>query len=511
MSRPDLTAASFVANPFSIEPGARLYKTGDRARHRPDGAIEFLGRVDHQVKIRGFRIETDEIQAVLAQHPGVREAAVVAREDVPGDKRLVAYVAAATLPLSASDLRDFLAYRLPPYMIPSVFVVLAALPRNAHGKYDRDALPAPESDTEETPYTPPRTPLERELAEMWQELLGVERVGIHDDFFERGGHSLLATQFAAWVHGRFEVELPVRVFFDGPTVAQVAVTLDACRVHIDTRPWSPLVAIQPSGPRPPLFCVHAQGGGVIGLAPLARHLPSGQPFYGLQAAGLEDDRTPDDGVPEMAARYLTAIRDVQPQGPYALAGYSLGGVVAFEMAHQLRARGEEVSLLALIDTWWSVMRRPSLLDDHLDGGSADLLLALAQEMKRPLSEDGQGGRGQDERLLALLPRAQDAGIVPVPLGAADLRRYLAVIGAHRRAVLHYAPRVYAGPLTLFRSDSSRAGSSDPTLGWNDLTTGPLEILDVAASHQGMVLEPAVRTLADQLSACLERARKAGSP
>jgi amino acid adenylation domain-containing protein len=227
VNRPDLTAEKFLPNPFSPHPAARMYKTGDLVRFRPDGNIEFLGRLDHQVKIRGFRIEPGEIETVLSQHPAVRLAAVIAREDVPGDRRLAAYVLQkpdAGTTLTAAELRRFLQQKLPDYMVPSVFVFMDRMPLTPSGKVNRIALPAPDRTRPDTGagYTAPRTPTEETLARIWAELLGLERVGIHDSFFELGGHSLLATQVTSHVRRIFQVSVSLRRLFEAPTVAGLA-------------------------------------------------------------------------------------------------------------------------------------------------------------------------------------------------------------------------------------------------------------------------------------------------
>ncbi|RMF36692.1 MAG: non-ribosomal peptide synthetase, partial [Chloroflexi bacterium] len=232
LNRPDLTAERFIPDPFSGVPGARLYRTGDLVRFRPDGNIEFLGRIDHQVKVRGFRIELGEIEAVLEGHPALREVAVIAREDSPGDKRLVAYVVPKGEPApTVSELRSFLRRTLPDYMVPAAFVFLETLPLTPSGKVDRRALPAPDGlrPTLQREYVPPRTPVEQELAALCAELLGVERVGIYDNFFELGGHSLLATQFISRVRETFDVEVPLRALFEHPTVAELAEEIEALR------------------------------------------------------------------------------------------------------------------------------------------------------------------------------------------------------------------------------------------------------------------------------------------
>jgi acyl-coenzyme A synthetase/AMP-(fatty) acid ligase/acyl carrier protein len=225
LGRPGLTAERFVPDPLSQLPGARLYRTGDRARYRSDGTLEFLGRLDHQVKIRGFRVEPGEIAATLAQHPDVRDGIVVAREDSTGDRRLVAYIvpAAEALAPGVDQLRGFLQARLPEHMIPSAFVVLDALPLTPSGKVDRRALPAPDQTRAglEALVTP-RTPVEEAIAEIWMAVLKLERVGVHDNFFALGGHSLLATQVVARLRAAFGLELPLRALFETPTVGGLA-------------------------------------------------------------------------------------------------------------------------------------------------------------------------------------------------------------------------------------------------------------------------------------------------
>jgi amino acid adenylation domain-containing protein len=235
LHRPALTAEKFVPSPFGARPGARLYRTGDLARFLHDGNIEFIGRIDHQVKIRGFRIEIGEVEATLLRHPAVEAAAVVVYEATPGDKRLAAYVvnAAGQESSAGGELRDFLRGQLPEYMVPSSFVMMDAMPLSPNGKVDRKALPAPEQAGVEAAadYVAPATPLEEELAAMWSDILGVERVGARHNFFELGGHSLLATQLISHVRERFDVELPLRDFFESPTVAELAVTVELARAE----------------------------------------------------------------------------------------------------------------------------------------------------------------------------------------------------------------------------------------------------------------------------------------
>jgi acyl carrier protein len=236
-NRPELTASSFVPDPFSVEPGARLYRTGDRARHLSDGVIEFGGRMDRQVKVRGFRIEPQEIESVLGQHEAVANCVVIAREDVPGDQRLVAYIVpngkAPDGKVNVNgDLRGYLTDRLPQYMVPNIFVTVAELPLMSSGKVDRGALPVPDLSQANSAFVAPRTQTELELAEIWSEILRLETIGVQDDFFDLGGHSLSATQLVSRILNTFAVELKLEDIFNEPTVAGIAALIDSALIEM---------------------------------------------------------------------------------------------------------------------------------------------------------------------------------------------------------------------------------------------------------------------------------------
>lgn len=360
LHRPELTAERFIRNPFSDEPEARMYKTGDLARYLPDGTIEFLGRIDHQVKIRGFRIEIGEIEEVLRQHLEVRETVVVAREDTPGDKRLVAYVATRSDQTAiVNTLRTYLQEKLPRYMVPSTFVVLDALPHTPNGKLDRSALPAPESrrgglygrprplDTEEEPFETPLLTVHYVLTQMWEELLNVHPIGIQDDFFALGGHSLLAARLFDRVAQVFGKKLPLSTLYAGATIAHLA---DVIMGEENVSSRTPLVTVQAGkASKRPFFFLHGDwaGGGFYCLN-LSRALGADQPFYVLEPYKFEGMRVPPT-LEAMASAHIEALRSRQPEGPYLLGGFCNGGLMAYEIARQLHAAGEKVEMLALID------------------------------------------------------------------------------------------------------------------------------------------------------------------
>src|SRR5574337_444432 len=293
--RPDLTQERFIPHPFSHEP-ARLYRTGDSARYRPDGRIVHLGRLDHQVKIRGFRIELAEIEAALSRHQAVRQAVVTARDDQQGVKQLVAYVVSQNGPVpSQPQLRSFLRSEIPEYMVPSLFVFLDAMPLTSNNKVDRNALPAPDSTLASgAVYVAPRDRMDIQMAVLWQQVFGIDKVGLHDNVFDLGGHSLKAAQLFYLIEQVYGRQLPLSTLFHAPTIASLTSFL--MQEHW-TAPWQSLVAMQPNGSDVPIFLVPGVMGNVLWLAQLARLLGRTHPVYGLQARGLDENRAPFSSVP----------------------------------------------------------------------------------------------------------------------------------------------------------------------------------------------------------------------
>ena len=302
------------------------------------------------MKLRGFRIELGEIEAALIGHAGVAEAVVVMIGEDLAERRLVAYFVPRRRPgPSVQDLLGKLRQKLPDYMVPSVFVALDQMPRTANGKVDRRGLPDPDQSrlSSSEAYVVPHTPEEETLVEIWADLLGLDKIGIHDNFFDIGGNSLLAVRLFASIEDILGVRLPLATLFAATTIERLA---EAVKQEASpTASWSCLIPIQPGGTKPPLFCIHAEGGEVLFYRDLARFLGPEQPFYGLQAYGLDGRHEPDGTVEAMASRYISEIREVQPEGPYHLGGHCFGAVVAFEMGQQLRAQGQEVGLLAMLD------------------------------------------------------------------------------------------------------------------------------------------------------------------
>jgi amino acid adenylation domain-containing protein len=507
LNRPDLTAEKFISNPFSDEPRARLYKTGDRARYLSDGNIEFLGRLDDQVKIRGFRIELGEIEAVLGQHPAVEETVVMVREDVPGNKRLVAYVVVnQTSAPTVSQLHQFLKQKLPEYMIPSAIVKLEALPLTPNGKVDRRALLATDTARPELQsiFVAPRDTLELQLAQIWEDVLNVRPIGVTDNFFTLGGHSLLAVRLIALLQQQFGQNLPLATLFLAPTIEHLASALGQ---PTNEQQWSPLVKIQPGGSKRPFFCVPGSGGNVIYFYHLARHLGSDQPFYGLQARGLDGEQMPHTQVEDMAAYYIEALQTVQPQGPYFLGGHSFGSYVAFEMALQLLHQGQEVALLAILDTPAPLPTNKPGEVEHYDDARllTDVAMTIEQLVGKKLSvsyEDLQP-LAPDEQLNYIMERLKTVNFFPPEAKLSQLRGLVQVFKANHQT--HYVPHeVYPNQITVF--PASEQFCDDPAMGWDQVSSEPVETYSVPGDHITMVTEPHVQVLAEKLRACLDKAQ-----
>ncbi|MFB5676043.1 amino acid adenylation domain-containing protein [Paenibacillus terreus] len=350
-NRPELTAERFIADPFSKDPHARLYKTGDEARYLPGGAIEYIGRLDHQVKIRGHRVELGEIEARLAEFPEVRECVVQTMEDLHQHLQLVAYIVKKQpdIQISVKQLYDFLRERIPEYMIPARWMFIEELPLTASGKADRKALPCPDVSSfaqQDAEYQAPRDDLEQKLAAIWEKVLHISAPGIRDSFFHLGGSSLHAVQLMASVEREFARKLPLSTILENDTIERLAELLRN-KQESEQKP-SALVTLRSSGFQPPLFCIHPVGGSVICYNAFPEALGEDWPMYAIQAEHRMGERPPSS-IKEMAKQYIRLIRTVQPAGPYSLLGWSFGGVVAHEMACQLRMEGEAVAILALLD------------------------------------------------------------------------------------------------------------------------------------------------------------------
>ncbi|MFF5521715.1 amino acid adenylation domain-containing protein [Streptomyces coeruleorubidus] len=516
LGRPGLTAGRFVADPFG-GPGKRMYRTGDLAVRGSDGRLRFLGRADQQVKVRGFRIELGEIEAVLATHSAVARAAVTVREDGRGEKQLVAYVvpaegaqpgvrAGSRLPgatTNADDLREHLARALPAHMVPSAFISLGSLPRTASGKLDRKALPAAPDARFAAKAVAPRTGREESLRGIFAEVLGVApaHIGVHDSFFDLGGHSLLAPRLTSRIRAELGTQLPMRALFDTPTVAALArrtpapEALEGARAdrpgESGTAPLGPLLPLRTQGDRAPLFCLPPASGLAWGFAGLARHIDPGRPLYGLQSLGLIPGRQPAGSLAEVVAEHTARIREIQPHGPYHLLGYSMGGLVAYDVAVGLQAAGEQVALLALLDSFPGAWLRQGPAPSDRRALLRSLLSILGREVPEDETEPLT-----DSRFAELVRRVPD---MPGSLDDAELAALVGVTANNRRLLGEFAPTSYRGDLLFFTAEADPDAVSGRYGSWQPYVDGRIHNHDIPCTH-GEMTRP---TSLDRVGAVLD--------
>ena len=495
---PEATARAFS----STAGGLRLYRTGDLGRFLPDGCLIHMGRLDSQVNVRGNRVELAEVEAILSQAPGVKEAVVVARGDLPADRCLVGYVVpdrgsgSTTDILEPRDLRLFLADRLPGYSLPSSFVVLEEWPVSANGKLDRKALPPPTRR-----YIAPRDEAESRLAEIWADVMGVPSLGVADDFFELGGTSLLAIKLLARVRESLGVALSQDTLLRASTIGRMAAILAEAPPEI---PPALVVPIRSLGSKLPFFCVPGSGAHILSVYDLVQALDPDRPAYGLQLPETETGAWPS--LEEMAAPFVEELLAIQPEGPFHLGGHSFGGVLAFEIAQQLIVRGREVALLALFDAIGKgYPRRVSRLMATLDH-----LKVLA---RRPAGDRvryiRERAAGQFEKWSGRFRRGDaDRGPAGPGLEFDDLPQASGDRAQiNRRAWRAYQPLPYPGRLVVFRATEQPEWPGcrfdDPTMGWGSLAPDRVEVRDVPGDHLTHIFQPDnARALARSLRAVL---------
>jgi amino acid adenylation domain-containing protein len=508
LNRPELTAEKFVQDPFSGEAGARMYRTGDLSRWLPDGNIEFLGRNDFQVKIRGFRIELGEIEARLAKHPAIREAVVLAREERPGDKRLVAYYTTSLNEESeenapgAEQLRAFLTASLPEYMVPSAFIALEAWPLTSNGKLDRRALPAPEIDFYPVHSEPPQGDVEVMLAAIWAETLRLAQVNRHDDFFRLGGHSLLTLRVVTLLQQR-GFNITVADIFANPTIESLA-----AKLKTRERPDSADIAIQINAGSTdrPLFLSHCGNGELLYASALAPHIDRNIPLYGLPA--MPTDQTQPESIEEMATRMVRMIRSVQPAGPYRVAGWSGGGIIAYEIATQLIGAHEPVEFIAMFDTLCplsNAMARRACIDFNDSAFLLGLIESAGTESDgRKAALDSIRARLHTMDFADVVQECERLSLIPDTLRyltVAQTRLKLARTYSLATAAARYQPHPLHIPVHFFPAlDAQGSGNADPHRGWNDVVPSDLlRITPVPGSHHSMLRSPNVELLGRSLT------------
>jgi amino acid adenylation domain-containing protein len=495
LHRHKLTQSNFLPDPFAGDAQARIYKSGDLVVELADGGLDFVGRVDDQVKIRGFRIELGEVESALRQCDGVQAVVVRAIEFEAGDRRLVAFVVGDGIFLN--QWKESLKRKLPHYMVPSEFVPLPSFPTTRSGKVDVQALDALRLSTT-THHPVPKSqqfdPVEAQLKEIWERLLKINTVGLHEDFFALGGHSLLAARMLAQVELRFGLKLPHSVLVEHPTIQELAAYLR----QAPAEKWPALVTLQAGKFLPPLFIAHGIGGSLLTFVELAAELGSEQPVYGLQLPSFIDEHQAELRI--LAANYLKQVRAVQPSGPYNLAGHSSGGLIVFEMACQLMEQGETVGLLALLDCDPNTGK-------HVNQPFRDLN-SFTASFRRAWTEVTVSEFGVKERLERMMVYRRIKLRTWLAARSRRLGRarglLLGAEGYLAPAIRAYELRSYPGKVTLLVARNEPGCSPEPANAWAGKILGGCETCLLPGTHRSILNRPQVTTLAQEIRQKLVR-------
>ncbi len=513
LKREELTSSKFLDLELNGKP-ERIYGTGDLVRFRHDCRIEFLGRIDYQIKLRGYRIEPGEIEAHLQNCAGIREAVVIARGNDSASQQLVAYYLPEEGGTFVQDaviahLKD----NIPAYMIPNAFVEMSAFPLTPNGKIDRKQLPAPEANNR--PAAGDNTQaaqdaLELQLTQIWESVLGTRPVSIDDDFFMIGGHSLLAVKLFSRIEKLMGINLPLAALLQAPSIRGLAEVIRADNWQAN---WSSVVPIQPGGSLPPLFCVHGAGGNVLLYRDLALHLGSNQPLYGLQAQGLDGKTDFYTRFEDMAAHYVSEMRKLQPEGPYYLAGYCLGGNICVEIARQLESQGQEVALLAMLESYnmasvsdlekystpfYRYYHKMQNIKYHFDNMMSPRNARKLSFLKQKFAVEKSRAK------MSLLTKWSNVAGSFTDISSSKLP-YIVMDSIHDTALELYVPNPVSARGILFRPEKDFAGFDDPAYGWTHIFPDGLEIEHFPASPRGMLVEPYVKKLARKLRRKIQEA------
>ncbi|WP_186446124.1 non-ribosomal peptide synthetase [Paenibacillus cremeus] len=482
LNNESLTAERFPVNPFSSKPGARMYKTGDVVRYRSDGNIEFIGRADQQVKIRGCRIELGEVEAAVGLYPGIRQIVAGTHKREDGTSELVVYVVTQKGErFNQQQMRSFVRERLPEFMVPSYFIPLEEIPVTPVGKIDRKRLPAPNVPYNQANVILPRNKIEEKLADIWGSLLDGRQISVTDNFFDLGGHSLLAMRMFSEIERVFHKQLSVSVILEENTIEKLAKCLALDPIETPMPPS--LVTIQPLGSKPPVFCIHGGDGEVLSYRNLANLLGQERPVYGLRFT----ERDEATSIDVLAAKYIEEIKAVQSSGPYSLVGYSLGGIIAYEMARLLEQAGEKVNLLGVVDS----------LNPIVYPSKSTLRKRVSKNLK----------------YLRQLPVAQMLSFMRLKFQNV-VQRFQNMVRVEeveqgelhlQNALMTYEPKPFRGKMLLLRANEKLVNDElfvDEKMGWGDVVNGDITVHEIPGNHFTLMSEPNVGHVAKYIKSYL---------
>lgn len=500
------TATQKVFFPDPKSPGGHIYRTGDLGKILPDGQLVHMGRIDNMIKIRGFRVETSEIETELLKQDYIENAVVVGRADNSGQMRLVAYVVlSGKSKLNVSKLRKAIANNLADYMMPAYFVELDSIPLTVSSKVDIGSLPNPKYDRPdlENTYKAASNQTETILCGIWERVLGIDKVGVRDNFFDLGGDSLLAAQLFVEIEKEFGRKLPISILYKAANVRQQA---DILLGDFSDEDWFPIVSINIDGSKPPLFCFPGKGGNPTRFRHLSHRLGNDQPIHMLQSRGLSGKLSPFDSVEKIANEFMDAIRETQPEGPYYLIGSSFGGKVAYEVAQQLLRTSQEVALLAFVDTYGPgyPKRLPNIsrtreqlfsIFQYFDKHLANLRVANWKGRGQYLVHNSKIGLQKIKTWPKILIDKIRTRRLPAELKEVE--------AANIRASRAYIPEPFPGRVVIFRAEQQPRGIyEDSKLGWGNVDISELEIIDIPGHHGSILFEPRVEEMAGILKGLL---------
>jgi amino acid adenylation domain-containing protein len=504
---PEFTLERFIKNPFSTEKGPTLFRTGDIGKWTEGGNIYLMGRADQQIKIRGYRIEPGEIEACLLAQPGITDAVVIAREDTPGNKILVAYIIGKDTHVDSQKWKKILQQSIPDFMVPNEYVVMESFPLLPNGKINRAALPKPEKRHHPGALktTADNTVMEKLVTRIWAEALDIDDVGLDEDFFELGGHSLIAVEMMTKLEKETGKHLPIAALFESPTIRKLSLFLQEGNLNAS---WDSLVPVRAGGSKPPLYIVHGDGLNVMVFNSIPKYMDPEQPVYGLQPKGLNGIDNPDESMEEIAAYYIESVLKHNPKGPYFLAGYSFGGIVALEMTKQLRASGHDVKMLAMFDT--------NVGNINYTGSAAQRLLKkISLQFPKMLFIAGSLFKYPGSVLSYqwfVVKRKWRTLMNKIGLGAGHQPDELPphqrrIIEKHFHAYQQYNMTPFEGKLDLFRVKQRVYFLDDPIfLGWKNLAE--VSIHEVPGDHRTFLLPPNDKVFARMLQSVIdERAQE----
>lgn len=503
----DLTKERFLPDPF--HPHQRMYKTGDTGYYRSDGMIEFSGRVDNQIKIRGFRVEPEEIEVALEQIPSISKAVIIAQKTSSDDQQLIAYLVASrqdTMLPSNQSITDHLKALFPDYMIPVDFIRIDALPLTQGGKVDRQKLiMSPRTQPQEV-VVPPHDLVELQLIQIWEELLHIHPIGVTNNFFHLGGHSLLAVRLLVEIEKQFGERLSLSDLIQAPTIEQIGQQLHQ---GTSTLPSSPVVKIQTQGQKSPFFCIHPGGGNVFCYLDLAQALGTTRPFYGIQAVGIDGKQELFTQIETMAHYYIEAMRSIQPDGPYLLGGWSMGGVIAFEMARQLQQQNQSTAFLAVLDSQIpSVAHAPT---EHGDGAFVQqFIVDLQRLLNIPADPAIPEHTDPEDRLQMLLEQGRSIHAFAPDTSFEQLTHLLKVFKTNVHALNTYQPHTYAGTVSLFLADEEKQRDTLIST-WETLAQDGLTVQTTPGDHYTLLGKTHVHFLAQQLNALIDASALSEKP